>query len=474
VKRFLPAIFVACLLAGACGGGGGGERPPAPTPDRPPSPAPGNPTPPATVIRGNERLGWDQVGPSQAAVQGFTYVLYVDGSGRTLADVRCAAGATNGAAFPCSGQLPGLAAGPHTLELAAVDRGVEGPRSAPFSVTVSLSLSASITNAATPSAAAQVVCLDTAVEECYNALTIATVDGDVADLTMVPDGRVFFVENARNVRVIGPEGLAAAPALSAADDGERLVSLALAPDFLESRFVYVGSVEGRRGTPEFTLRRYREIAGVLGQGAALVTGLPVHEMSARVPVAVDTTGRLYVALPAADGSVARLSTYAFNGHVLRFARDGSVPADQASPILARGYARPSAIVYEANESRLWLAGSSGPWQAPVATLPLADRIGSDPLSAISESLPASASAPAIALRNRVGTKELWLANGLTYRATVANGVLQRLQSVETGLGDVSALAISQAGSMIVVRESSTGTPGSEIVRLAPRPSALIQ
>ncbi len=483
MKQFPKAILVACLLAGACGGGGGGERPPSPTPERPPaSPPPDGPPTPGTAIRGGERLGWDQSGPSQAAVQAFSYLLYVDGSARPLADVRCAA--ATGSGYPCSGQLPALLGGAHVLELAAVDGGIEGPRSAPFRVNVSLSALGTtaddMANAAMPAPQARIVCLDAAVDECYDAATIATAAGDVADLTVAPDGRVFFVENARAVRVIGAEGLSA-PALIA-EAGERIVSLALSPDFLQSRFVYVGSVEERRGGPEFTVRRLREIAGVLGQAAALVTGLPVHDVNARVPIAVDDSERLYVALPAASESATRLSSFAFNGHVLRFAADGSVPANQTSPILARGYERPSALVYEATRSRLWLAGSSGPWKTPVAIIPTGDGADagprgseSQPRAVLTSSPQPSLGVPAVALRSHDGALELWLADGESYRGSVVNGVVQTLESVETGLGDLAGIAATpQKGLYVVVRDGGTGAVGTEIVRLVPRSPALIQ
>jgi hypothetical protein len=476
VTQFPRTLLVACLLSTACGGGGNSPPPASPTPERPPSsPEPGTPTPPGTVIRGGERLGWDQSGASQAEVQAFTYVLYVDGSPRTLADIRCSAAASSG--YPCSGQLPALVNGGHVLELAAVQNGVEGPRSSPFRVTVSLTTSLVASTLATSQA--RIVCLDAAVDDCYDAVTIATADGDVTDLTVVPDGRLVFIEGGSAVRVIGPDGLVGT-ALSVDGGGQRLVSLALSSDFLESRFVYLGFVEERRGAAEFTLRRYREIAGVLGQGAALVTGLPVHDPSARVPIAVDAE-RLYVAVPAADESAARLSAFAFNGHVLRFARDGSVPADQQSPILARGYARPSALVYEPQESRLWLAGSSGPWKEPVAVLPLANSSRSGPLASSFEARaavppPAQASSAmlALALRSRGQTQELWLADGDAHHGIVVRGAVQRLQAIETGLGAVSGVAVTPQAALILAVRSSNEARGAEIIRLVARSSAPIQ
>jgi hypothetical protein len=396
----------------------------------------------------------------------LTYILYIDGTARTLTDIRCTTTA-NGSGYPCSGQLPAMAAGAHVLELAAVDNGVEGPRSAPFRVTVNLSSSAYVPVELGETSQARIVCLDSGVDDCYNAVTIATAAGGVTDLTVAPDGRMFYVDNARAVRVIAPEGLSSIAAQVARDDGERFVSLALSPDFLQNRFVYVGSVEEHRGGFEFTVRRYREVAGMLGQGAALVTALPVGEPSARVPIAIDGEERIYVALPAADDSVARLSAFAFNGHLLRFAADGSVPRDQSSPILARGYARPSSVLYEPNASRLWIAGSSSAWKSPVAVIPLADR---GRLATTSADAPVRM--PGVALRNRGGTLELWLADGVAYRGTIANGALQQLQPVQTGLGDLRGIVMGSDNElMVVVRSGLTGSVASEIVRLVPRSSA---
>jgi hypothetical protein len=395
-----------------------------------------------------------------------------------LADIRCAAGAT-ATAYACSGQLPALVAGAHLLELAAVDRGVEGPRSAPFPVTVNLSASTSAANDLTPASSARIVCLDPEVDECFDALTIASGLGAVSDLTAAPDGRAFLIENERTVRVLGPDGLSPTPALTAQDVGERLVSLALSPDFSHTRSVYVGWVEEGPGGPEFTVRRYREVAGVLGQGAAIVSGLPLGE-SIRVPLAIDSQEHIFVALPAAPEEAARRSAFAFNGNVLRFAPDGSVPVEQSSPILTRGYDQPSALMYDRAGSRLWLGGSPAAWNTPLALISL--EKGSDlahssivsglrtPMSTASGER--SLQMPVIALRSRGNAQELWLTDGDAYRGTVSGGAVQRLQPVETDLGDIAAIAaMTENDLLVVVRQGANGNLGVDIVRLVPRPTA---
>jgi hypothetical protein len=100
----------------------------------------------------------------------------------------------------------------------------------------------------------------------------------------------------------------------------------------------------------------------------------------------------------------------------------------------------------------------------VATISLADGATLTMTSAR-----ASVRMPAVALRDRGGSLEFWLADGGAYRGTAASGALQRLQSVETGLGELSGIAAaSRAELIVVVRQGSTDALGSEIVRLVPR------
>lgn len=405
-------------------------------------------------------------------------MLYVDGSARSLSNVQCGAG--TGGAFACSGQLPPLVAGAHTLELAAVDRGVEGPRSAPFNVMVSPGATASAVGGLPTPSGARVVCLDAAVDECYDATSLADGLGPVSDLTLAADGRAFFIEDSRAVRILSADGLAADPALMAEGDTERFVGLAVSPDFSRSRFVYVGVVdEGPQGA-EFMLRRYREVGGVLGQGAALVTGLPAPG-STRVPVAVDAQGYLYVALPAAPDSLARLSAFAYNGFVLRFAADGSVPADQASPILARGEDQPSALLFDSNGSRLWLASGSAGKGAALLVIPT--RHAASPVRVHAAAPPVGASQatnpvdqPMLALRGLGPSVEVWLTGGLVYRGVVNGEQVQQLQVIDLGIGHVRAMTPLGENQLLfaVEQPGRSAEASTEILRLLPRSGVVPQ
>ena len=102
-----------------------------------PPTSPGN----GETITGNERFGWDQPAADAGELATFRYALYVNDARSEAADVSCDAAASGGR-FPCTSRLPSLAAGTHTLQVAAfvIDGGVvrESARSAGVRVTAQL------------------------------------------------------------------------------------------------------------------------------------------------------------------------------------------------------------------------------------------------------------------------------------------------------------------------------------------------
>ncbi len=121
-------IALACISVAAC------DKKSPETPD----PGPGDPSGDTPVSPG-DRLGWSQQAADATEVASFQFALYVDGNRMALSGVSCTR-AASGAAFDCSGTLPNMSNGTHTLELASfvVDGSVtiESARSAPLRVVV--------------------------------------------------------------------------------------------------------------------------------------------------------------------------------------------------------------------------------------------------------------------------------------------------------------------------------------------------
>ena len=92
-------------------------------------------TPPGQVIVlvGGERMAWDQPAASVQAARAYTYRLFIDGVQSALTDVRCSDTRTS-AGYECSGLPPSMAAGQHSLEVAAVSGNMQSAASAPILV----------------------------------------------------------------------------------------------------------------------------------------------------------------------------------------------------------------------------------------------------------------------------------------------------------------------------------------------------
>ena len=107
------------------------------------------------------------------------------------------------------------------------------------------------------------------------------------------------------------------PALTLPDPDSRLLSIAIDGSSSDRASVFVAWSEVTAdGRTRLNVTRYREVAGTLGEGAAIITGLHFAQ-GASAPIAVDGRGLLYVAVPAPATDD--------HGMVLRFTRDGFVP-----------------------------------------------------------------------------------------------------------------------------------------------------
>ena len=330
-------IVVALLASAACG-------------DSRPSSSP----PPSDIvtIRGNERLGWDQTAATQAELQTFRYAIYVDGTRSVLSDATCATVVT-AAGFQCSARLPPMTPGQHSLELAAftTTSGViaESPRSPPIRVNVSPSISVPSSSRSAPDEPPPAT---GAVSRLVRVAASFGGFNDIADVAVAPDGRVFVAERRGAVRLITSGATDPRPVLLA---GERLVSLALDPDFDRNGFVYALQTDAS-AVGLLRLVRYRDAGGSFGERAVIVENLPGAAEPASGSVRVGPDGKLYVTSLFTPSDRAGES----EGRLLRLEKDGTTPADQppGDPVYAAGFASILGFDWLPDAASIWIGDGS--------------------------------------------------------------------------------------------------------------------
>jgi glucose/arabinose dehydrogenase len=335
------ALVVAALLAVA-GCGGSSSAPP------PPSTPPGGGSP-GDTITGRERIGWDQAASGASELTTFKYAIYLDGNRSEMADVTCA-DTSGSAGFPCSGKLPAMTAGAHTLEIATFITAsgggtMESAKSATLRVTVQAALAENVPATAWAAGPAGVTRDGTAlaVERLAEGLV------DPVDLAVAPDGRVFVAERSGRVHIL--EGAAGDGSRATAVDveGGELVAIALDTAFARTHAVYALYAAATADGRTYRLSRAREVNGTLGERAVLLNDIAPATDPAAALLRVSSDGRVIVGIGNATAASTR-----FEGKLLRVAADGTTPPDQnGTPVLAGGLEEPRAAAWDAGRSALW-------------------------------------------------------------------------------------------------------------------------
>jgi aldose sugar dehydrogenase len=343
-RSFAPVVLL-CALA-ACG-------------ETPSPPDGGEPPPGGETITGRERIGWVQPATDSSELATFSYVVYVDGSRRTLSGTTCSntAGASG---FDCSAPLPSLSQGAHTLELATFTTSggtvLESRRSTPLQVNVT-----------------GVVTAVEAVES--DGVTVSTRDGvrlhaqvvargldDPTDMAFAPDGRLFITERAGAIRAIAPGAGGMSDIGRLADvSTERggLLAVTLAPDFERSGAMYFVYAAADGGAATIRLLRAVERGGSLAQAAVLLEEPAPGIQSAAARFGPD--GMLYFAVGDAGEPRFAQDLSSPLGKILRLTPDGTSPRDNpgASPIFSVGHRMPSGLAWQPETAALWEVEQNG-------------------------------------------------------------------------------------------------------------------
>jgi hypothetical protein len=415
--------FAVAALAVSCGGDG---------PESPSVPGDSGVIP----ITGGERLGWVQPAPSVEAIRAHSFRLFVDGAEASMADSRCSE-ATLAEGFECSGRLPTMSRGTHTLEVMAVWNGQPSSRSAPLTVMMGSGLQTSLSASSTVSS------------DLTGVLSSRIAEGlsEVSALAALPDGRLLLVEGGRAIRVVEGDALLVESALTVDGVRQSIVGMAVDSAFDATRAVYVATAQLERdGSRTLSVTRYRELANRLGQGATIVTGLGIRE-GALAPLGVDDEGLVYLAN---------------DGLVMRYARDGTVPATnpRSSPIVASGFDRPAALAVEAEHRRVWIAGTRAAWRHSVAVFSMDSAEGASWPQQPRAALPADADPEGLPVSNlsvRNGVLSV-IAAGVARRSTLAHGAPGTFETLRFGApGRVVAVTDRPDGGLVAAVRSHDNT-----------------
>jgi hypothetical protein len=441
------------------------------------------------------RLAWSQAASSNIAVQRYSFILFVDGARTAFPGTACS-GAPAPIDFECSGPLPALSPGRRVLEILAVDpgTGLESSRSAPLSIDVGSDgrPRASLGDGAVPDSvdatrpvlSPSTVCTTGTPPECFGVTVIAQDAGPVRRLLPLPDGRVVGLLEGGAVTVF-PSGSSERPEFTSRDRGLAVtaVDVAADPDFAANRFLYFATTatapDGRR---TISVVRVRELAGRVGEPAAIVADLPAGP-EGDPAIAIGPDRRIYLAMP---GPIDDRTPFA--NHVLRFTPDGRADgnARNGSPVVAKGFARPSRLAWD-SASRLLIASAEAGVMPGLAVVPVhadavqwpavlvsvAGPIGGLPTAGLSDLAAASHGGAAdVAALARSGSSAPGVLRLAALTVTGAPGIASA-HALPLGSLTPMAVAFARNGDLLVAAGDVTRTRGI-LVRLTRVPPAAPQ
>jgi hypothetical protein len=409
------------------------------------------------ILHGGERLGWDQPTIAGGNPLSYTYTMYVDGSGRTLTDVSCT---SSGSAYTCSSLLPSMSPGRHSLTLVASQAGASSAPSPALevNVVVASAVPQEVVSEAKP--LAQPRCSGTS--PCYRSNEIVRSPGLLSSPVSVPNGRILYVVDGRQIQLVTPSAMALSVLLDVESPATRILSVAVPSSGVDGDpLVWVTSAETRADdTRMLTITRYRLVEGTLGE-AAVIVSMRIANVEPRV--VFDNDSHIFIATPATDTAKAS---------VWRLMADGTTPRNQASPELSSVSLELKAIAV-APEGQLWVSGVDDTGRSQLSHI---ESTVSDARFLVVAPAADDRQSPAFGITSMAFTRGagpsaepsvLAIASDVLYRAPAQGAVLGSMQRVALANGTPLEVAADYGGVYVVTSTIRNGSVVYSLSRLIP-------
>jgi len=295
----------------------------------------------------------------------------------------------------------------------------------------------------------------TPATDCLGVTTIIRRSAEITSLAASADDRLFFIEGHQRIAMIASGILQLRPVLVPGSAAVHFDQVQLDPAFVTSGLLYVGETETfADGSREFRVVRYRVVGNQAADRAVIaIVSLPFQ---GRALFSVSSIGHVYVAVPDR-----RFESPDTQGALLRFDVDGTIPKDQPArfAVIATVAASPTAMAFDEQEQRLWLAGIDRSNQALLASL---------------DGLVAPLATPSVSLSAATDRNGSFLFLGSTNGGLGkgylgSGGSIADNRQLRLGGSAVSAVVAASSGDLFVAIAYESGTAGGSyaILRLTP-------
>jgi len=169
-------------------------------------------------------------------------------------------------------------------------------------------------------------------------------------IATLPDGRMIFTERAGTISILGANG-SKIPVADVVEKGEGgLLGLAIHPDFITNKWVYIYKSNGQNNVVE----RYRLADNALQDKQVIVADIPAANVHNGGEVEFGPDSKLYITTGDAATESRAQDKNNLAGKILRVNDDGSVPSDNPfeTRIWSYGHRNPQGLAWD-DQQRLW-------------------------------------------------------------------------------------------------------------------------